>query len=569
MTPTPADVSALIRQQESLRAVIESISAELELAPLLGRILGHACALLGADHGAIGLAADDGQSMEIAAMQGLPAGELGRRYALGEGLAGHVLQVRQPVLFDRYDGLPRPGWAEVADHAVVAVPLSWHGRLLGFFGLGSPPPRRFGAEDVETLTLFGRHAAIAVENARLYALERRRSERLALLARVGQIITSDLELHELLDRAADTIHELLGYPNVDIPLLDPQGRELVIRARGGRHKQLIREEDRIPVTEGIMGAAVRERRPQLVNDVSADPRYIRPPGTAGARAELAVPILLGEQALGVLNVEADHAFGDDDVQSLQAVADHLALAIRNARLFERAQAAATLEERQRLSRDLHDSLTQLLFSITLMAESVRPAWRQDPAEGERRLERLMELSRRALAEMRALLADLRGDEGQGRADFDGVMPGLSRVRREGLPGALRRYAGEISADALSVGFAFQGYRPQPFDREEALYRIAQEALNNVVKHAGAQRVQVVLGLDSEAVHLTVTDDGRGFEPGELLLRAAAGGAGRQGGLGFVSMRERAEALHGALRIVASPGGGTRVEVVLPAAREQP
>jgi signal transduction histidine kinase len=562
-----ADIGTLMRQRESLRAVIESISAELELAPLLSRILGHACELLGADHGAIGLCTQDGDSVEIAASHGLPEGDLGRRFERGEGLAGHVLQVRQPVRFDRYDHLPRPVWTEVADHAVVAVPLSWRGRLLGFFGLGAPPPRRFVKEDEETLALFGRHAAIAIENARLYALERRRSERLALIARVGQIITAGLELDELLDRAADAIHELLGYPNVDIPLLDPEGQQLVIRARGGQHKRLIRREDRIPLSQGIMGAAIRERRTQLVNDVGLDPRYIRPPGTAGARAELAVPILLGEQALGVLNVEAGHPFSEDDAQSLQVVADHLAVAIRNARLFERAQAAASLEERQRLSRDLHDSLTQLLFSITLIAESVRPAWRLDPAEGEKRVERLLGLSRTALAEMRALLADLRGEEGPGDADLDGVMPGLSRVRREGLPGALRRYVSEISAETLSVGFEFQAYRPQPFDREEVLYRIAQEALNNVVKHAQARRVQVVLGLDGEAVHLTVTDDGRGFEAGELLLRAAARGAGRQGGLGFVSMQERAGALHGSLRIVASPGGGTRVEVTLPAARE--
>jgi signal transduction histidine kinase len=116
-----------------------------------------------------------------------------------------------------------------------------------------------------------------------------------------------------------------------------------------------------------------------------------------------------------------------------------------------------------------------------------------------------------------------------------------------------------------MAFDFQGYRPQPFHREEALYRIAQEAINNVVKHSRARQARVVLRLDGDAVHLTVTDDGRGFEPGDLLLRAAAGGAGREGGLGFVSMRERAEALHGSLRIAASPGGGTSVEVVLPAA----
>lgn len=545
-----------------MRAIIESVSAELELAPLLSLILRHACELLGAENGAIGLYDEEQDVVEIAASHRLPTGDLGRRFPPGLGLAGHVLRVRQPVVFARYDQLPQPAWPELADHAVVAVPLVWRGRLIGFFGVGGPPPQRFGPEDVELLTLFGRHAAIAIENARLYAQERRRSERLALIARVGQIITTGLELDELLQRAADSIHELLGYPSVDIPLVDAEAGELVIRARGGLYKRLIRGEDRLPLGRGIMAAAARERRVQLVNDVTRDPRYFRPPGTTGARAELAVPIVLGDQALGVLNVEAEGPFSEDDTRSLQIVADHLAVAIRNARLFERAQAAATLEERQRLSRDLHDSLTQLLFSITLIAESVRPAWQKDPAEGQRRLERLMELSRTALAEMRALLAELRGEE----AEEEAILPGLSRVRREGLPGALKRYASEISAEALSVDFEFGAYRPQPFEREEALYRIAQEALNNVVKHAGAQRVGVVLGLDAEGVRLTVTDDGRGFEPGELLLRAAAGGAGRQGGLGFVSMRERAEALHGALRIVASPGGGTRVEVTLPSTR---
>jgi signal transduction histidine kinase len=556
---TLRSADALLRQQESLRAIIESVSAELELAPLLSLILRHACELMGAANGAIGLY---DEVVEIAASHRLPLGDLGRRFPPGQGLAGHVLRVRQPVVFDRYDQLPDPAWPELADHAVVAVPLSWRGRLIGFFGVGGPPPLRFGPEDVEQLNLFGRHAAIAIENARLYAQERKRSERLALISRVGQIITAGLQLDELLQRAAVAIHELLGYPSVDIPLVDAEARQLVIRARGGLYKRLIQGEGRLSLDQGIMGAAVRERRLQLVNDVAADPRYFRPPGTTGSRAELAVPIVLGDQALGVLNVEADEPFGEEDARSLQIVADHLAVAIRNARLFERAQAAATLEERQRLSRDLHDSLTQMLFSITLIAESVRPAWQQDPAEGQHRLDRLMELSRTALAEMRALLAELRGEEPEEEA----IMPGLSRVRREGLPGALRRYAREISADALSVDFEFAGYQPQPFAREEALYRIAQEALNNVVKHAGAQRVGVVLGLDAESVRLTVTDDGRGFEPGELLLRAAAQGAGRQGGLGFVSMRERAEALHGALRIVASPGGGTRVEVTLPAAR---
>jgi signal transduction histidine kinase len=297
--------------------------------------------------------------------------------------------------------------------------------------------------------------------------------------------------------------------------------------------------------------------------VAADPRYIRPPGADIARAELAVPIALGEQVLGVLNVEGEAPFGEDDVTSLQIVADHLAVAIRNARLYEQAQRAAVLEERERLSRDLHDSVTQMLFSVTLIAESIAPAIDADPQEGQRRALRLTELSRQALAEMRALLAQLREDEGGMPA-----LPSLSRVRSEGLPAALRGYAAGLSGEALRVELDVSGYRPQPFEREEALFRIAQEALHNVVKHGGARRVDIALSLDREGVHMTVADDGRGFQPGELLLRAAADGARRDGGLGFVTMRERAEALHGELRIVAKPGGGTRVEVTLPAPVEE-
>jgi signal transduction histidine kinase len=184
----------------------------------------------------------------------------------------------------------------------------------------------------------------------------------------------------------------------------------------------------------------------------------------------------------------------------------------------------------------------------------------DAQEGRRRAQRLTELARQALAEMRALLADLR--EAQEEVP---PLAGLSRVRSEGLPAALRGYAAEVSGDALRVEMDARGYRPQPFEREEALFRIAQEALHNVLKHAGAARVRIGLDLEGGAVRLTVADDGCGFEAGELLLRAAARGARPGGGLGFVTMRERAESLHGELRITAQPGGGTRVEVTLPPA----
>ena len=554
----PTDAERLLRQRESLREVIESISSELELRPLLQLILRHACELMDADVGSIGLYDADARVMAIAAAHGLPEGELGRRQGPHEGLAGLVMERREPVVLQSYGTVPNPVYPELGHHAVVAVPILWRERLLGFFGVGGEAPRRFDEADVQTLALFARHAAIAIENARRYLWEQRRTERLALIARIGHIITADLALDDLLERAAEAIHELLGYPNVDIPLVHPRDPEtLVVRARGGAYKRHIAGEDRLPITQGIMGAAVRERRVQLVNDISKDPRYVKPTGAVEVKAELAVPIVLGEHVLGVLNVESGGSFDQEDATSLQIIADHLAVAIRNARLFESAQALAVLEERERLSRDLHDSVTQMLFSVTLVAQSLIPTWRQDRAEGEARAQRLLTLSRLALAEMRALIADLRLDV-PAHDSLQGVAPvGLSRVRKEGLPAALRGYAEEISDGALEVVLELDGYRPQPFEREEALFRIGQEALNNVVKHAGARTVRIGLRQDRDGIHLRVKDDGSGFDPAKLA------GAGQAGGLGLVGMRERANALRGELRFESEPGKGAAVTVTVP------
>jgi signal transduction histidine kinase len=559
-----ADVERLLRQLEALRAVIESIGSGLALRPLLTRILDLACELIGAPYGSIGLYDEADDVIETTAIHGLPEQELGVRLAPGVGLAGRVLLTRQPVLMARYGDLPQVVWPELKDHPVLGIPILWRDTLVGFVGIGAAAGRRFERRDVETLTLFARHAAVAIENARRHAAEQARSRRFALIARVAHIITAGFALDELLQNAADAIHELLGYPNVDIPLLEPgEPGALIVRARGGHYKKQIAGEDRLPLTRGIMAAAVRERKTQLVHDVAKDPRYVRPPAEAEAvRAELAVPILLGEQVLGVVNVETDGRLDQDDAAGLQVVADHLAVAIRNARLYERAQQVAILEERQRLARDLHDSVTQLLFSVTLLAQSIGPAWRRDPAEGERQVERVLELSRSALAEMRALLLELRPADDRGSPQPQPAQVVSARIRRDGLAGALRQHAAEVAANGLQVSVQAEGYDPQRPEREEALYRIAQEALCNVVKHARARAVSVSLGGDRGHVSLTIRDDGAGFDAEAAFARAAAGASGA-GGFGLVSMRERAEALRGALRIDSRPGAGTRVVVTIP------
>jgi signal transduction histidine kinase len=730
------NLEALLRQRESLRDVIESISGELALEPLLTRIVESAVTLLAADDGAIGLVVDraGAPAVRTAAVCNMPPAELGAEMPPGVGLAGHVLREQRPVCLDRYGDLDQPTLPELAEHAVIGVPIWWAGRMIGFFGLGAEPPRRFDERDVETLSLFSRHAAIAIENARLFEAERRRALRIEVINRVGQLITSSLSLSQLLETAIQAIAQHLHYSNVALFLIESdQPHRLVLRARSGIYADRGLNEYRQSVWSGIIGAAARTRQPILVNDVRSDPRYLPLPGGTSIVAELSLPLTVGERLLGVLNIESEHPISDDDASDFAIVADQLAVAIDNARLFAemqrvvdethllfetsrristamdvddvigayleqvaargqyacsvilyqfdavgereavlvrgrwtaaegaqlftqrvaytrdaldpvldtgqtvtiadvhtdprvtealrelqresgrpalamiplmvrgqrmglvvlsapsvhqwveselrpyqataaqlataidsrlqqsvfyaRGQQLAVLEERHRLARELHDSVTQLLFSMTLIAQSIGPAWRRDPTEGERRVSRLLELSQSALAEMRALLAELRP---AGNGD-EAATPSLARVQAQGLAAAIRKYAADIARDGLQVDLVANAYTRQSLPREEALYRIAQEALNNVVKHAGARRVEIELTADAQAVRLRVRDDGGGF----TSATPAAVDSMRPSGLGLRTMRERAEAVGGRVTVTAAPGRGTTVDVMIP------
>ena len=570
----------LLRRQRSLRAVIESIGGELELRPLLTRIVHQACTLLEADHGTIGLVDETRRVVRLEAGYHMPPNELGTELGVGEGIAGLVLETKRPLAFARYGDVPRPTQPNMLNDAILGMPIVWRGAMIGFFGIGrSPRPtrkssrgrstsratrpraRRFTQADIAALTEFARHAAIAIHNAKTYEQEQKRTERLRVITRVGGIITSDLRLGDLLKKAADAVHEVLGYPNVAIALIDPEDPDtLVLDTLGGHYRSIIHGEYRFPIDQGIMGAAVRARETIVVNDVLSDPRYLRTPGAPDVYSEIAVPIQLGDSVLGILNVEADDPLGESDAEILRLVADQMGVAIANARLHAVARDRAASDERTRLARELHDSVTQLLFSMTLIAQSLGAAWRRDPEEGERRVARLLELSQGALSEMRALLSELRpASDLAGDHETAPVARASDAIRRYGLVGALRRHARGLSADGLRVAFSSWGYVASTREQEYELFRIAQEALHNVVKHASARTVELSLETTGEGTLLRVRDDGTGFDSA-----MPAGTSGRLWtGLGLRSMRERAESLGARFTVQSSPGQGTVVEVAVP------
>jgi signal transduction histidine kinase len=263
------------------------------------------------------------------------------------------------------------------------------------------------------------------------------------------------------------------------------------------------------------------------------------------RSELVVPIMIKGEVIGVLDAQSDRldAFDETDLAVLEALSHQAGAAIENARLYEQAQQAAVVQERSRLARDLHDAVTQTLFSASLLAEAVPATWDIDPEEGRSLVEELRRLTRGALAEMRTLLLELRP-------------AALDETRLVDLVNQLAEAATGRMGVAIAVDI--EGECAPPPDVHEALYRIAQEALNNVVKHARATHVEVSLrcfdpgaGDRGASVHLSVVDNGRGFDPSHVAADR----------LGLGIMRERAEAIGATLEIETEAGQGTRISVI--------
>lgn len=539
---------------DALRQMIEDVSSELELQPLLTRLIESACRLVGADCGTIGLYVPERHTIRTEAAYRMPEGEIGVELGPNVGLAGCVL-ARGEAVIARYGDLANIRLPQLADDQVIGLPIRWRGGLIGFLGIGAKSPHQFTASDIALVEVFARHAAIAIDNARRYAEERRRAARLTLIARVTATLGASNDIETLLQRVADAVHELLGFENVDIPLLDADDPGvLVVRVCGGLRRQRAQGEERIPVTRGIMGAAVREGRSQCVFDVRADPRYLALPGVPIPQAELAVPILLGGEVLGVLNVETDRRFDALDVQSLEIVASHLAVAIDNARLVAEARDVAILAERQRLARELHDNVTQILSSIHLIAQSLPQALHRSPVEAERRAVRLHELAQTGFAELRALLRELTPPEQSERPVISRTgraFLGLEQLRDSGLPTALTALLRRMVPDTIELKMDVRDYRPQRIEREEALFRVCQEAVSNCIRHAQATRLVVAIVLGEKALTLSVLDNGCGIAND------------RRGGLGLRHMRERIEQIGGAFRVVLAAPRGTLVEAALP------
>ena len=348
----------LLRQQERLHRVIESISGELELGTLLTLIVRQACELVGAGSGTIALYDEERNLLRTEAAHCMPASEQGAEMGPGVGLAGHVLQTREAAVLERYGDLDKPTLPELLDHAVIGMPIFWRERLIGFMGIGAEPPRRFNADDVETLALFARHSAIAIENARHYEAEKRRTSRFAAINRISALINGTLSLDQQLQTTIDSLYENFHYAHLAIGLMDPDEPEtLVLNSQTGDPAIRMPEGYRQGIAQGLLGIAARERRLVLRANVHDEPNYIPVPGGEQIVSELAIPILCGDRLLGLLNIESATRITADEAADLSIVADQLGAAIDNAQSFAAAERrAARIETINRIGQLITSSL---------------------------------------------------------------------------------------------------------------------------------------------------------------------------------------------------------------------
>jgi two-component system nitrate/nitrite sensor histidine kinase NarX len=414
------------------------------------------------------------------------------------------------------------------------------GRVIGASTIARDITARIRSEQALRQAKEDAEQARREEKIRRQETERRRRIAEGLRDVLG-VLNSDRSLDEVLNYIAGQARQLLGTRAAGIYSLDTETGELSVRATRGLLVTYMAGA-RVPIGQSALQQATASRQPVAVPDLAETVDHRRdvvlsPAWSKIYRALLAVPILVQDRVYGglLLYYAEPKTFSDEEIELAVAFGDQVALAIENARLREQVKVTAATIERESLARDLHDAVTQTLFSASLIAEAMPRVWEQSPAAGRRGLEELRRLTRGAAAEMRTMLVELR-----------------PAALTEKPLGELLRHLTEAmtSRTRVPTSLSLDGNCRLLPDVQIALYRIVQEALNNVAQHASASQVSVDLFCRPERAVLTIVDDGVGFDPDEIMPDQ----------LGLDTMRERAQGIGATMRIDSQPGQGTRLLV---------
>jgi signal transduction histidine kinase len=541
--------------EDRLRALLDAavgLTSELSLDSLLQKLVEAAAALTGARYAALGVIDEAGAGLERFVTTGIDPdthaaiGDLPR----GRGILGVLIREARPLRLPDLSEDPRSvGFPQHHPpmRSFLGVPILLRGVAYGNLYLTEKEAGEdFTEEDEELVTLLAAQAAVAVENARLYESATRWSRQLESLHEIVRALGEETDLDRLLQLVCARLRELIGARLALIALPSEDG-ELRVAAVDGEGEaaygllghQLAREHSK-------SGRVLERRQSARVDSVLDDPEVDQEEARRmGVRTGLYVPLVARSRAIGIVAVHdklgTDARFSDADLRLAEIFAARAAVAVdlseRVARDTVRRVIEAQELERRRLARELHDETGQALTSILLGLKAIRAA---DTAEGAERAETdVRDLVVQALQDVRSLAVELRPSV----LDDFGLVPALERLaatfeERSGVRAALES---SLSDERL------------PPETETVLYRLVQEGLTNVVKHAGADSVSIVVARRGGGVSAVVEDDGHGFYAEEV----------REDALGLVGMRERLALLGGTLAVESTPGAGTALVAYVP------
>ena len=544
---------ATARESNRLRTLLETgiaITSELSLDAVLERIVEASAALTGARYVALGVIDRTGTALERFITTGVDEqtraaiGDLPR----GRGILGVLIREAKTLRLQDLQEDPRsvgfpPNHPEM--HSFLGVPILLRGVAYGNLYLTEKASGdEFTEEDEELVTLLAAQAAVAVENARLYQASTAWSRQLESLNEIGNALVGELDLARLLNLVATRLRELVSARIVAIAL--PIGEsELGVEAAAGEASADV-VGARFPRAASKAGAVFERKRSERIDSMLEDPEIHQESARLfRATTGLFVPLLAREEAIGVMIVHdklgPDLRFTDADLRLAEQFGSRAAIAVdlsrRVARDSLRRVVAGQELERQRLARELHDETGQALTSMLLGLKAVEEA--RAPEEMRSAARALRELVVATLQDVRRLAVELRP---KALDDF-------------GLVAALERLGNSFSeATGIRVQLeASLGEERLPSEVETTLYRIVQEALTNIVKHARARNVSILLVRRDGSVTAVVEDDGEGFEPDAV----------GSDGLGLLGMRERVALIDGRLTVESRPGAGATLAVEVP------
>ena len=537
-TSTPEREGERRRQvAEGLRDLLAVVNSGRDLDGVLEYVVTQAVDLLDAAAGALYLVEPEDDWLAVRAAQGLSVDEVLVRLKIGSPVSGLAVQRRRAILCpDVADGLhylpDAPREVKLEDHdahiralkivdefntpddlarmerlaaryrAMLSVPLVVRDLAFGALTLFYHEPRDVSDDEISLALTFGGQAALIVDNARLHSRAEQRLRELEALYKADEILHRSLRVADVLRALVDVAIDVMAADKAAMMIWDEQHQRLTIGALRGFKTQTIPLLTR--ASNDLSSRVARTGEPVVIQDARAEPRVARDiTDVENILSFVHVPIKVGDDVFGVftVNYTRPRDITPDEVRLLVSLGQRAGLAIQNARLFEQAEQAAVLEERQRLARDLHDAVTQTLFSASLIAEVLPRLAERRPEQLGPRLEELRRLNRGALAEMRALLLEL-------RPSSLSEVP-LGDLLAQLVEGANARGATEYVLRIDGEPFTLEA------EAQVTLYRLVQEGLNNVEKHARADRAEVAVEWNERALDVRIGDNGRGFDMADV------------------------------------------------------